>query len=299
MSSTTTETMQRRTGLSRVNKSTAASKPAMETIKEENHSTSEISDRDELIRSIKVVIFNLAMLLTVLTTIEIVSCLYVATLSSLNLPGYKFFITVGLCAVLSFFFLFISLGGKDSNVQRYKLLFGLGITLLAGGLYRAYLQGSNYTFLLTLDACADHTLTTITGNTSQYYRAYLCEIEIAAKAHSCSCVNKDHQCQHFYSTSISACAGFINTFPLLIYVSYFVAILSVVASIVLSAMCVVAWRTISSPADDKRVGKLSRKNSWSLTSIVFLLLLLGSAVYLISTGLMPAHDIHAVIIHYL
>lgn len=48
----------------------------MDTIKEDEDDNVSI-DREDLLKSVKVVIFNLSMLTTVLTTVEVVICLYV------------------------------------------------------------------------------------------------------------------------------------------------------------------------------------------------------------------------------
>jgi hypothetical protein len=106
---------------------------------------------------------------------------------------------------------------------------------------RAVTQGSNYARLLSLEACADNTLTRIVGNTSHYYRAYLCEIENTSR-HSCSCVNSELECLSYYSPDTATCANLIESLPGLVYTSYFLSILCGVLSLMLSVMGLASWR---------------------------------------------------------
>eukprot|EP01036_Dinobryon_divergens_P025664 gene25664-34237_t len=127
------------------------------------------------------------------------------------------------------------------DAQRYFTITCLSVTSVLSCTFRAISQGTNYAKLLTLEACADSSLTRIVGNTSHYYRAYLCEIENAAKS-TCSCVNSDLQCLSFDNVDSGVCANMIESLPSQVYTTYFVSILCGVLCLLMTVLSLMSWR---------------------------------------------------------
>ena len=210
--------------------------------------------------SIKKIFVYLSIVQTLLGLMEIVFCDMVASSSGGHYPGMGYIMCLVFYQLVSLAICFACATNwcapllNPEDPQRYFVITCLSIASVLSCTFRAISQGSNYAKLLTLEACADSSLTRIVGNTSHYYRAYLCEIENASKS-TCSCVNSDLQCLSYESVDSGTCANMIEVLPGQVYTTYFVAILCGVLCLLMSVLSAMSWRfnnIIKYEDDDER-----------------------------------------------
>lgn len=210
--------------------------------------------------SIKKIFVYLSIVQTLLGLMEIIFCDMVASSSGGHYPGAWYILCLVFYQVVSLAVCFACAtnwyqpGQGPDDSQRYFVITCLSVASVLSCTFRAISQGSNYAKLLTLEACADSSLTRIVGNTSHYYRAYLCEIENASKS-TCSCVNSDLQCLSYESVDSGTCANMIEILPGQVYTTYFVSILCGVLCLLMSVLSTMSWKfnhIIKYEDDDER-----------------------------------------------
>ena len=197
--------------------------------------------------SIKKIFVYLSIVQTLLGLLEIVFCDMVVSSSGSHYPGMMYILNLAFYQLISLVICFAAATNwcaplkNPEDPQRYFAISSLSVVSVISCTFRAITQGSNYAKLLTLEACADSSLTRIVGNTSHYYRAYLCEIENASKS-TCSCVNSDLQCLSYESVDSGTCANMIEILPGQVYTTYFLAILCGVLCLLMSVLSMMSWR---------------------------------------------------------
>lgn len=197
--------------------------------------------------SIKKIFVYLSIVQTLLGLMEILFCDIVVQSSGFHYPGVWYILSLAFYQLLSLVICFAAATNwfapvsDPDDAQRYFAITCLSVVSVLSCTFRAISQGTNYAKLLTLEACADSSLTRIVGNTSHYYRAYLCEIENAAKS-TCSCVNSDLQCLSFDNVDSGVCANMIESLPSQVYTTYFVSILCGVLCLLMTVLSLMSWR---------------------------------------------------------
>ena len=197
--------------------------------------------------SIKKIFVYLSIVQTLLGMMEILFCDIVVQSSGFHYPGAWYILSLAFYQLLSLVICFAAATNwfapvsDPDDAQRYFAIACLSVISVFSCTFRAITQGTNYAKLLSLEACADSSLTRIVGNTSHYYRAYLCEIENAAKS-TCSCVNSDLQCLSFDNVDSGVCANLIESLPSQVYTTYFVSILCGVLCLLMTVLSLMSWR---------------------------------------------------------